>query len=353
MHILVWGASPLAGWLAAYLQDHHQVRWLADETIKTAIEGAGALKLQSPTGAKQASNLTLYTRPEDCLKPPLDWIILAMPAWGVGEAALTITHYIPPTHYPQCLVFSNGHGVFEKVEALLGEGKATQAINTRHVEWVGTETGTPDFSQIRTDGQGDVVVEQNDRGADIIAALQVAQFQPTQAERIALTWSYVFWQLQANALPSLLDVDPREVYQNPILWEIEAAQIWEARRVIRRLNIKLMALPNADVPRIARLTRWLPPQFLAPRLIPLIKPLNLKTDLLLNTGRSDAAYLNGAIAAAAYNLRIPAPVNHVLAIAITDIAEGRARWSQFQNNVEYLQTHIRIATPTPRKRLRR
>jgi hypothetical protein len=71
---------------------------------------------------------------------------------------------------------------------------------------------------------------------------------------------------------------------------------------------------------------------------------SLRNDLVQKIGRSDAAYLNGVVAQYAYELRIPASVNHILALSLTDVAEGRALWSQFRDQTGYLETMIRIAS---------
>src|SRR5690606_21892776 len=77
---------------------------------------------------------------------------------------------------------------------------------------------------------------------------------------VALRWSDILWQIQANALSTLLDIDPAAVYENPRLFEIEYAQLREAMRVIDHLRIKLLPLPSVNIPRLAWQIRTIPKQ---------------------------------------------------------------------------------------------
>ena len=103
-----------------------------------------------------------------------------------------------------------------------------------------------------------------------------------------------------------------------------------------------MALPGINVPRLAVMVRWLPKFLLKNILKAQASYPTLKDDLVNETGRSDAAYINGAIAHAGYDAGISTPINHALAVTLTDIAEKRASWSQFKGNLTQLATIIRI-----------
>lgn len=345
MNIVVWGASPLAGWLAAHLsQTNHVVTWLATRPVAEAITDSRVLQVVKGQSALTVNNLRIVTQAAECLRPPLHWIIFAMPGWAVNDAVMAITRYIPPTHYPPILLLQAGVGVIEKIEGMLGEGCAVYGIHSGEFQWGSKEGDSiPDYTHPSYDGKGGFILEAHTRRQEILSILKdTGSVSAAPAARVSLAWSYVFWKMQANALPTLLDITPQAIYQNERLFSIEVAQTTEALHVIRRLNIKLVALPEVNVPRLAAQLRWLPRRWRPRVLKKYIKTPALRHDLITETGRSDAAYFNGAVAIAAHRLGLPAPVNQALALALTDVAEGRMRWSQFQNNPDYLETFIRI-----------
>jgi ketopantoate reductase len=350
MHILVWGVSPLASRLAAHLHAQgHTVRWIADEAIKSQLDAVGKLVEQD----KAFDLPPIFVHPDAVLKPPLDKIILAMPGWAVSNALTAIVKYIPPHHYPFTLIFTTGMGIIEKALGTLGAEKSIQAISTREWRW-GKQDKSFDYSKIIEISAGDVVLAEHPHQEQILPLLRGLGFHPSIAPAESLNWSYLLWKLQTNALPTLLGIVPQDVYRDRRILKIELAQLREAIEVIDHLKIKLISLPNIQVRRLAKAIRWLPQRPLSWILRSLTDKLSpsLSIDFERETGRSDAAYLNGAVARAAYDHRIAAPVNHSLALALTDIAEGRAVWSQFRNKVDYLETYIRVATPSLRPRRR-
>ena len=159
-----------------------------------------------------------------------------------------------------------------------------------------------------------------------------------------MAWSALLWQLQANAIPALLDMSAGDVYNSPSLWPIEYRMLTEALGIIQALNIRLVDLPDAPVSRLATQLQMIPPELLASRIIRNPAPPSLKLELLQHRDRSEAAYLNGAIALHANDLKLTAPINYSLALTLEDIASGRAVWGQFQHNPRALEAVINIAT---------
>jgi 2-dehydropantoate 2-reductase len=346
MHILVWGASPLAGWLAARLHsEKYKVIWLADEQIASTIQRFKQLELVSPDKREIVQELRIETRASDCLKPPLDWIILATPGWGMADAVFEITRWIPPEHYPPVLALQHGSGSFEQIETVAGKERVFRGVLTRQFRWpLIKESQQVAYETIITTGSGGLSLGRHPLLKHFSPALWAAGLGPIHVkDRRDLEWSDVLWQIQANALPTLLDCPPETIYTEPRLFDIELAQLREAINVIDHLGVRLVSLPSVNVPRLATQIRWLPKRLLAPLLKLNAQLPSLRDDLERNTGRSDAAYLNGAIAVQAHNYGLPAPVNHMLAISVTDVAEGRATWEQFRGEPEHIERLIRIA----------
>lgn len=346
MQILVWGASAEAAWLTArFHQLGYETTWLANDTIAADISRFAGLNLVSPQRKTQLKQLHILTNISEALKPLPAWIVLAMPNWALNAAVLQLATSIPKAQCPPILTLQHGMGAIEKIGAFFDQDRITQGILTRNFQWPTLPDGTRAYETVVSDGLGGIALTDSPHALKMAHMLALVGFGKVPIhDQVALRWSDILWQIQANALSTLLDIDPAAVYENPRLFEIEYAQLREAVRVIDHLRIKLLPLPSVNIPRLAWQIRTIPKQKLRTILAKNKPSASLRDDLVYKTGRSDAAYLNGTIASFAYDHRLPAPVNHILALSVTDIAEGRAQWQQFHGNPDYLETLLRIAS---------
>ncbi len=343
MRLLVWGASPQAAWLAARF--HQQATWLTTDTVAADLAQFGQLELISPHNFQQVTELSITTDSSSVLKPPLDWIVLAMPIWALDDALWAMSRRIPPDKCPPLLTVQSGIGGIEKIRGFFPDTPVIQAILTRTLSFPMVDHHTAAYETVVSDGVGGIAITNGDNANEAAHLLRHAGLGSVMVhEQEQLRWSDLLWQIQANAVATLMDIEPTEVYDSARLFDIEYRQLREAIRIIDQQRINLVSLPSVDVPRLGWQIRVIPKRLLRFALRPNAKPPSLRPDLMLQSGRSDAAYLNGAVAKTAYDSGSRAPVNHALALGLTDIAEGRALWSQFRNQVSYLETIIRIAT---------
>ncbi|NDJ87334.1 MAG: hypothetical protein GYB66_15755 [Chloroflexi bacterium] len=343
--VLVWGASPVAGWLAGRLhQAGHPVTWLADDAITATMYRFERLELVSPIHRMFVYGLRVSADIEAALEPLPDWIIFAMPNWAVGDAVMALSWRIPPRKCPPILLLVNGIGSLDKITTFYDAGRVLQAVYTPRFTWPMVDEAVPAYETIVSDALGGAGVMVHPYGPEAARLLETAFLASTVIRpQEPLLWSGLLWELQANALPALLDIAPEDVYRDPRLFAIEHRQLREAVAILDTRRIPLLRLPGVAVPRLAWQIRLLPQRRLASILAPNARLPSLRQALVHQAGRSDAAYLNGIVAAAAFEKGLGAPVNHVLALSVTDVAEGRARWSQFRDNPEYLETLIRVA----------
>jgi ketopantoate reductase len=351
MRLLVWGASPEAGWMAArFHQLGYAITWLANDAIATDITRHGKIELSDPQHHLVITDLNIVTTLDEGLgsePESMRWIFLMMPNWALSNALIEMSQHILPQACPYLFVLSHGIGSFEKIAMFFDPKLILRGVSTQTFAFpsINDDTGHVAHEVIVSDGLGGIVLSHHEKADKMAHMLQRAGFSSVQIEsRESLEWSNLLWQIQANALPTLVDADPENVYKDSRLFAIEHAQLREAMAVINRLKIQLIKLPDVNVPRLAWQIQALPKFMLARLLSPNRKPPSLRNDLVQKTGRSNAAYLNGIVAQYAYELGIPAPVNHILALSLTDVAEGRALWSQFRDQVNYLETMIRIAS---------
>lgn len=343
MRVLVWGSSPAAGWLAGrFHQIGYSAAWLTSEPIVADVRRFKRLDLISPQRHLTITDISIGSSIDELLRPPLDWVVLAMPTWAISDAAREMSRRIPPENCPSVLIVSNGIGSQEKVQTFFPLTSVLQAFPTRHFEWTVLPHGRPAYESIISTGTGGFGLSEGGKASEVQAMLLGADVGDVViAPQLSLSWSDLLWQIQANALPTLLRLSPEQIYEDEHLFALEHRQLREAVQIIDRQKILLVDLPGVHVRRLGWQIRVLPPNLLKAVLKPTAKPPSLLHDLALKTGRSDAAYLNGVVARTANDMHFSAPVNYALAVSVTDVAEGRAVWEQFVP--DYLATLIRIA----------
>lgn len=251
-------------------------------------------------------------------------VLLAAHSWQTASLVTQLRTALPLDATPPTIVsLQTGRGNRQTVNAMFGAGHALAGT-------VGADGGL-------------ILADDHPQAASISALLKGAGFTVDNAPADSIEWSSVFWGLQANAISAILDIPPENVYDDPALFTIEQAQLLEALGIIRASGATLIDLPGVHVRAMARQLGWIPRRWLARFLRQHPRPPSLREELSQQKGRSEAAYLNGAIALQADNLKLRAFVNHALALTVTDIAEGRALWSQYKGNPSLLEATIRLA----------
>jgi 2-dehydropantoate 2-reductase len=140
-----------------------------------------------------------------------------------------------------------------------------------------------------------------------------------------MKWSKLVANLVGNALSALVDRDPREIYADPVLFDLERRQLLEALAVMHAQGIRIVALPGANVPLLALGVRL--PAPISRRVLARVvagarggKSPSLRLHLRGRApGPSEVTWLNGAVARAGERLGVSTPVNDALA-ALVDAA---------------------------------
>jgi ketopantoate reductase len=152
----------------------------------------------------------------------------------------------------------------------------------------------------------------------------------------------------ANATVAILDMPAREVFRSARLLNVEVAALLEALAILRLQGVEIVNLPRAPARTLTRLVERLPRTFLPPILRQLgygqrgsQTMSSLHTDIALGRKRTEVAWLNGAIVQATEGMRRVAPINHALALIVSDIASGRVAWEMYRHKPEALLTAVR------------
>jgi 2-dehydropantoate 2-reductase len=292
-----------------------------------------------PDGGRVAVDVELVPAPAASGTSP-DLVIVAVKQYDVASAvaALEGLHEVP------VLTVQNGIGAEETVAAarpgteVLG-GSVTASVERRPDGSVGW---------LRTGGLGLGPVQGDTRAvADGLRARLRAAGLPTKTfDRAApMKWSKLVANLVANATSGLLDLDPPAIYADPGLFEIERRQLAEALDVMRAIRLPVVALPGANVPLLARAIQLPSPiaRFALRRVVGGARggkdpSLRAAVD---GGGRTEVAWLNGAVASAGAKHGVATPVNDALTALVTDAAADPDRRAWFRRRPDRLVDALR------------
>jgi 2-dehydropantoate 2-reductase len=160
----------------------------------------------------------------------------------------------------------------------------------------------------------------------------------------SLRWSKLLLNMLGAVACAVLDVDMPQVVSHASLFRIEQLAFREAGRVMDAHRISSVSLPGYPVPvvrLIMRLPRSLAQYILAPRLKGARggRPPTMRADLA--RGRTEVAYLNGAVTREASELGLPAPVNGALTWLAEELTRYPERRATFQGHPERLIAYMR------------
>jgi 2-dehydropantoate 2-reductase len=165
----------------------------------------------------------------------------------------------------------------------------------------------------------------------------------------SLKWSKLLLNLIGNASSAILDMRPADLFADAELFAVEILALRETLAIMKLHGIRAINLPGLPASTLSALVSSLPIRVLHPILRRHFsagrgdKLPSLALALRQGQHKTEAAWLNGAVARAARNKEHLAPVNHALALTVSDIASGRVPWEMFRHKPEMLLTTIRAA----------
>ena len=161
----------------------------------------------------------------------------------------------------------------------------------------------------------------------------------------ALKWSKLTLNIVANASCAILNVLPNRLVHFDHVFTLEIRGIREVRAIMAGLGITPIDLPRYPVRTlqgIATLPSPLARALLANRVAGArgTKPPSLLLDLRASKAQTEVGSLNGAVAAKARELGIPAPVNGIFARVLEDIAHMPQLWAKYRENPDALSAEV-------------
>ena len=204
-------------------------------------------------------------------------------------------------------------------------------------------------SAIGRRGVGDIVLEKL-RGVGVAAghplskrlveALAEANLNARLFPRSAdMKWSKMLTNLLANPTSAIINMTASEVFGHPGLYRLEIAQLRECLAVMAAQGISVVDLPGTPVRALAFATKlpdWLSKPFLskAAGAGRGNKMPSFHIDLYAGRGKSEVAYLHGAVVRAGDRYAVPTPVNRLLTSTLLDMTAGTIPLAEFSRKPE-------------------
>lgn len=344
MRVLIFGAGAVGCYIGGHLAlAGHDVTLLGREALVSAVTSRG-LRLRLAAGEHTISTIGVASTLSQVLDlgGDFDWIAFTMKAYDTAPAIFDLQ--AAASKPPPIVSFQNGVGNEETLRSASGEtpviaGTLTTAVSMPEPGLVVEEK--PRGLALATDSASWQLV------AEALAATNLTSVEVPSTP--SLKWSKLLLNILANATTAILDMPVSEILSNTQIFSVEREAFLEALAIMRLMNVEVSNLPGAPVRALALAMRWLPPPLLRAILADQIgggrggKMPSLHQALKRGQRRTEAAWLNGAVAAAADSLHRLAPVNHALALLVSDIAGGRVPWEMYRHNPAMLMTTIQVA----------
>jgi 2-dehydropantoate 2-reductase len=273
--------------------------------------------------------------PGDCLRPEL--AILCVKGYDTPGAIETLRALDP--HY--VLTLQNGIGNEEALGAALGVERVVSGAITTSVD-----LHSPTAITVTKEGGIGLAPMGKLDPAHLTAwdaALTGAGFRVQQyADYRAMKWSKALLNMLGNATAAILGWSVDRVYADKRLIALELRCIREALAVMRAMRAQPVNLPRYPAALLARGVAWAPAPLLYPVLRRMVgggrggKEPSLLRDLRAGRNRSEGEFLYGAVAAAAREYGLSAPVNAGLWRILGGIARNELDWAQYRDQPERL-----------------
>jgi 2-dehydropantoate 2-reductase len=307
-----------------------------------AVQSRG-LGLEENGQIRFETNLETVTDVSAVEGAAFDLVACTTKAYDAAEAMRQVTSLVADG--TSLLLVQNGVGGEQIATKVLPQAQCTTAACTLVVEVL-----SPGLIRLPTSkgGIGLATVSTGVLLDELAVTLRQAGFErvAVYADYRAMKWSKLLLNMVGNALPTILDMPPAELYAQRLLFDLERAAFREALAVMQGHGLQPVPLPGYPLPLFAWGMVRLPGAVLHPVCRRLLvggrggKKPSLYLDLLKGKAKSEVDFLNGAIVEHAHHLGLQAPVNCALHHTLSAIVSGEASWTAFQRQPQKFLTQV-------------
>ncbi|BDE05276.1 2-dehydropantoate 2-reductase [Vulcanimicrobium alpinum] len=280
---------------------------------------------------------------EDIVPVDADLAVVAVKSYDTPGAIATLQRALRDPGATTILTAQNGIGNEEALAAAFGADNVVAAALTVPVEidaagkGVAAKGGGIAFAPVGTASPNNW----------LLAAFGATGL-PTTAVRDyrSLKWSKLALNLVANATCAILDVLPERLVREDEVFALEIRAIREVRQTMKALGIAPIDLPRYPVRALLAVATMPTPMaraVLAGRIATARgeKPPSLLLDLRSAKHRTEVDVLNGAVARAARDAGIEAPVNTAIARILNDVTHMPQLWAKYRERPAALVSEIK------------
>lgn len=271
-----------------------------------------------------------------------DLIIVAVKAYDTAQVISDLCAW--QAELPPVLTLQNGVGNEEMLAQAFGAGRILAGAITTPATII-----EPGVIEITRRGRIGLAALTPSQPAFAPLSLAVMFSQAGWPARVygdyrALKWTKLLMNQLANAACAILGWTPAQLMADARLANLEIEAWRETLAVMAAQDIRPVTLGNYPFPWLAPLIRTFPTTLVRRVLGPFVaggrggKPPSLYLDLASGKGRSEASFLNGAVAAA--NTGVRTPVNTTLAQTMQALCTGETAWIDWRNQPERLLRRV-------------
>lgn len=307
------------------------------------VVGAGAVGRYLGELLRASGNDVTYAPRDPAGAEPcdVDLAIVAVKAYDTDGAIETLRRVLGDTPTAAIVTPQNGVGNEEKLAAAFGPDPIVACALTVPVETgrdgqpLAANAGGIAFAPVGTLAHNWLMPAFSATGLAVSAA----------ADYRSLKWSKLALNVVANASCAILNVLPERLVHSGDAFDLELRSIREVRAVMKALGIAAIDLPRYPVRALqgaATLPAPLARAILANRIAGARgrKPPSLLLDLRAMRNRTEVDVLNGAVARAAREAGVRAPVNTVFARIVSDIAHMPQLWAKYRERPDALAAEV-------------
>ena len=312
--------------------------------MRVYVVGAGAVGTYLGELLRGIGNEVVYAPRElDAVEPiAADLALVTVKAYDTAAAIETLRRALSGSGTTTIVTPQNGIGNEELLADAFGADNVVAAALTVPVDLDANGKG------IAAKGGGIAFAPVGTSSAHnwLLAAFGATKL-PTQAvaDYRALKWSKLALNVVANAACAILDVLPDRLVQWERVFRLEIHGIREVRATMRALGITPIDLPRYPVRMLQRIAALPSPAgrpILASRIAAArgTKPPSLLLDLRDEKHRTEVEFLNGAVARAAREAGVAAPVNTAYARIVSDISHMSQLWAKYRERPAALLAEV-------------
>jgi len=309
------------------------------------VEAVAKGGVRMVTAGKVSNQSVLAARPTVAeAGGPFDYVFLTVKGYDTLDAIEQLHSVLQPGTILGS--FQNGVGNEEAIAATLPDQALVAGSLTVPVSL--DEPGTIKLHS-RSGGVAFAPVSPEVNVAPLVRKLRQAGLKARRyTDFRVMKWSKLLFNLLGNAQSAILDLPPSHVFADSELFRYERAAFLEAATVMQRMRLAVVSLPGLPTP-ILRRAMSLPPLLAQMLLEPQLggarggKMPSLWWDLSRGRGKTEAAFLNGAVVDAGRRYDVPTPINSVLWAILEKSTKVPAEWERYRRQPDRLKALLRTA----------